>query len=687
MFKVKKHRNFISILVVMAFVVGLVLYMYSQIKQLVYQERKELLEQLVDTSAAAFNENINSQWRVINIFNNAIEAELNEDSDVEVFLKQFVQNDSDKYFLVDKQGKYYCSDGVSGKIIDTDYYNDQEQLEYVGSLPHIKTNTNYLVFRQKLNEPIICSYKDNEVEMVYCGSLHSLNELTDRVSKLFEGNNNTIIFDKNTGIMLYKQLNLGLLIDGYNIYDKYLSTTIMYDEVATDTINQIKEDNSTVTLINTGSNKAYICSSPLDVSNWTLLIVVDNDFFNEETGTTIVSIVTTIGVIVTMLGALIIAVTIFRLKAKQEKQVSAALESAYKTKSDFLSYMSHDIRTPINGIIGMSNIGKNIKGNSEKTNECFNKIDTASKHLLSLVNDVLDMSAIESGKVIIKQERFSLNNLLNSCLDIIKGQLANRELEITSDLELPYENLIGDELHLKQVLINILGNALKFTNDGGKIHLACKCLEVNNNIVRYAISVSDTGIGISKELQEHLFDAFVQGDNNRSQYKGTGLGMAISNQYVKMMNGTLSVESKENVGSTFTIEIPFEIDNSQNNEDITNLKILLVEDNELNIEIARELLKEKGAIIEVARNGKEAIEMFKKNQYDLILMDIMMPVMTGIEASKEIRKTDKNIPIIALSANTFKDDVEAFKKAGMNGYASKPLNIDSLIKTICEVRK
>lgn len=395
-------------------------------------------------------------------------------------------------------------------------------------------------------------------------------------------------------------------------------------------------------------------------------------------------------------------------KAEEQKQkqllMNAAEEAdaANKAKSAFLLSMSHDIRTPMNAIIGFTNIALHQNMVSD-IHDSLKKVQQSSNHLLSLLNDVLDFSRIESGKVTISPEPVDMNQLTDNVQAIMNGLLYNRDLQFEvhrENLKNPY--VLADVVRIREVLVNLLGNAVKFTKDGGAITLDISSYpgaDEKHIITRYV--VRDNGIGMSEEFQKKLFDPFSQEDdaNARTQYKGTGLGMAITKKYVDMMGGSIAVESKKGVGATFTVEIPLELpeqvipsEQKQHlHKDLTGIHVLMAEDNDLNAELATIMLEDAGMIVTRASDGKEVVDLFKnhpRGTYDLILMDIMMPNMDGHQAAKAIRalgieRSDAvTIPIIALSANAFIDDIQESLDSGMNDHISKPINREELIDTI-----
>ena len=400
-------------------------------------------------------------------------------------------------------------------------------------------------------------------------------------------------------------------------------------------------------------------------------------------------------------------------KAEEQKQkqllMTAAEEAnaANKAKSAFLLSISHDIRTPMNAIIGFTNIALHQNTVSD-IHDSLEKVQKSSNHLLSLLNDVLDFTRIESGKVTISPEPVDITQLTDNVQAIMNGLLYNRDLKFEVHREIPMNPyVLADVVRIREVLVNLLGNAVKFTKDGGKITLDISSYpgaDEKHIITRYV--VRDNGIGMSEEFQKKLFDPFSQEDdaNARTQYKGTGLGMAITKKYVDMMGGSIAVESKKGVGSTFTVEIPLELqeqviqsEQKQHlNRDLTGIHVLMAEDNDLNAELATMILENSGMTVTRASDGKEVVDLFKnhpRGTYDLILMDIMMPNMDGHQAAKAIRalgieRSDAvTIPIIALSANAFIDDIQESLDSGMNDHISKPINMEELIDTITKYIK
>ena len=373
-------------------------------------------------------------------------------------------------------------------------------------------------------------------------------------------------------------------------------------------------------------------------------------------------------------------------------------KKANLAKTDFLRRMSHDIRTPINGIQGCLEIGERYPDNIQIQNEIRSKIKTASGYLLNLVNDVLDMNKLESGNIVLENKSFDLSKLLDETTDMIFVQANEAGISCSKDMwQIKHNHVLGSPLYFQQVLMNIGGNAIKYNKENGSIHVTCKEMDCDESVVWYELTCTDTGQGMSEEFQKKAYEPFAQENSSaRSKYVGTGLGLAIAKKMTELQGGSISFESQLNVGTTFTIRIPFEIDYSVQEEtcsiekpSVEGLRVLLVEDNELNMEIASFLLEEQKMIVTQAYNGLEALDKFSASQeyyYDVILMDVMMPEMGGLEATRRIRRLNridaKTVPIFAMTANAFMDDIERTKKAGMNEHFSKPLAMDKVIEMI-----
>ena len=381
-------------------------------------------------------------------------------------------------------------------------------------------------------------------------------------------------------------------------------------------------------------------------------------------------------------------------------------EAANEAKTEFLQRMSHDIRTPINGICGMINVADHYADNMEKQTECRAKIKKTSHLLLELINEVLDMSKLESDEVVLEDIPFNLNSIFEEILGVIEHMAAEQNIRIIwEEKEVTHWNLIGSPVHVKRILMNILSNAVKYNKENGYVYISCREIPSKQTAMTTLEFVCrDTGIGMTEAFQKRIFEPFAQEHaGSRTKFAGTGLGMPITKKLVEKMGGTISFESKEGTGTTFVIRIPFQIDadmkdrtetEEKTETSIHGLHVLLTEDNELNMEIAEFVLQNEGAVVTKAWNGQKAVDIFRKSrpgEFDAILMDIMMPVMNGYEAAKMIRSLDREdakvIPIIAMTANAFTEDKMRAKEAGMDEHIAKPVDGKLLVKVINELVK
>ena len=695
-----------------------VLFMRNSLMKLTIEERSSQLEEMVTQIQANLDNGLQIHWNLVAGLNNAVQGNhFNNSQDVFDNIAH-MENDfcTDLYgcrvMLLDEQGTAYLSDGSAGIWYDISHLLDGEKRHTFVS----ETDTidgSFLVFSQELDSPITMG--EDHVRFTHIVLLKDIQTVKQYYTTTTYGGSAATYIIKKNGTLAYFDADNDDVIGARNIY-KALEEAEYVQGRSFDMIKeQLDRNGIAAANILLDQTEYYYCLTTLNNYDMVLMLLIPADSVAISTMNMMNSTVRTLTIFISVIVFLIL-LAIFSLvkvqrssqmvKLEQEtnkelNQLRMVAESANAAKSTFLNNMSHDIRTPMNAIIGFTNIA--MKHNPPpEIKSCLNKISDSSEHLLALINDVLDISLIESGKIKYIPTPVDIVEVTDSVLTIMYGYLANRNLNFRTELEeFKSRYVLTDAVRVREILVNILGNAVKFTNDGGTVTYAVSYAErAQENFILVRYRITDTGIGMSEEFVEHIFDEFSQEDQGaRTQYKGTGLGMAITKKYVDLMGGTISVESKKGVGTTFTVELPMEItdtskvrktDYAAGKVDVDGLRVLLVEDNELNAEIAMVQLEELGMQITRACDGEEAVTLFANHPpgtFDIILMDVMMPKMNGYEATNSIRNLEnrpdgETIPIIAMTANAFAEDVQASLDAGMNGHLSKPIVIDEVVKTI-----
>lgn len=623
----------------------------------------------------------------------------NSDRDILLFF-----NEDSQYYMISEEG-YYTGNWNNLSIFTE--LNSKDAI-YSITLPNVRESQNYIMLLREIEDKNVTIDGTRMKYISICINTDDFKECFTVDG--FEKQNFFYILSKD-GHRLFRYEQGDNFIDVFNVFNALEECeTIQGSSIKQLKENLIEKKNDCSEFAYNGMHY-YVSSTALEFKDWFILMFVPTEILASNYDSFLKTTFFFAGIVTILVIILAVStVTIYLLSitdrklVTQQKIANAKLAEAAKlanvandAKTEFLSNMSHDIRTPINGIMGMTAIALK-ENNPQKTVDCLNKIQGASNHLMSLINDILDMSRIERGKIEITNSNLNIVKLVEECVSIIYGQLENRNLDVAVDVEnVVHHELFGDDLHLKQVLINILGNAVKFTPDGGKIWVRINETEHTSTKAWFKIEVEDTGIGMKEEFLKDIFRPFSQeASNSRTTYQGTGLGMAITKNIVELMEGNIAVESIYHKGSKFTVTLPFMINSryqgvavTQIQKNIKGIKILLVDDNELNLEVAKELLEAEGAVITTAWNGEEAVEIFdksKESEFDLIIMDIMMPVLDGLSASRKIRslkrKDAATIPIIAMTANAFREDIQKSLDAGMNEHISKPVDVETILMTI-----
>lgn len=700
-----------------ALVIG-VLYIRSYMMKQTVQERSSQLEEMTSQIRTNLDIGLETHWNLVTGIKSSIEGNDYKDEqelmeDIGVLERVFCTNlYGCRVMLLDTMGTAHLVDGDKGIWDDIGRLADgEERHTFVSDTSNV--DGTFLAFTQKLDRPVIVGEDKNRfTHLVLLKDIETLKQYYTTES--YGGNAATYIIKENGTLAYYDAQDD--IIGAKNIFKSLEKAEYVQNRSFNEIREHLNSEGVVATNILIGKTEYYYCLATLETYDMTLLLLIPAEYVAASTMNMMNSTIRVVIIIMTIMAILIVlafvsVIMVHRssqmVKIEQENnqalnRLRLAAEAANKAKSTFLSNMSHDIRTPMNAIIGFTNIG--LKQNpSQEIKNCLEKISNSSEHLLTLINDVLDISRIESGKIQYVPTPTDIREVTDTVLNIMYGFLSNRNIDFSVNravIETPY--VLADAVRIREILVNILGNAVKFTDDGGTIvfEMDHHSGEDDSHIV-ICYRISDTGVGMSEEFVERIFDEFSQEDiSARTQYKGTGLGMAITKRYVDLMGGTIVVESKKNEGSTFTVEIPMElIEESELQKqggipatkmELADVKVLMAEDNELNAEIAMLQLEEEGIQVTRASDGMEVVKIFEENlpdTFDMILMDVMMPQMNGYEATREIRNLSdrpdgRMIPIIAMTANAFAEDVQASLDAGMNGHIAKPINMDEVIKTI-----
>ena len=695
---------------------------YAELDNQLFAERSNHLQEITEKVADIFDITIARSWDSVNTLEQFLfmeNTQLRTEDELMQRLKdtsRFRASEGNIFLLLDDDFRYYASDGSKGywRELPMIIKNESQTQELITTLPYQNSSLTYLCFLKQLPEKLVLEATGKSIAYVMLAvDIHSIN---DGFSiDTFGSSSYTYIVNRD-GRALFVPDGADSRFKAYNIVNALEDDEFIHGGTLEDFRSSVRDLESAVMEFSSDGTDYFVSCHSVGGEGWNTLMLVPTSVLGDSADHTLGStrrFFIVLGVLLIIdFSALVFYLTDNRnrklMEQKEEsnrilKEAAEEARSANKAKSEFLSHMSHDIRTPINGIMGMTEIALKNVSDAERVEDCLGKITNSSQHLLSLINDVLDMSRIESGKVTLNSAPMNMSAATDECASIISGQLLDRSVEFIREFGgFAHPNLIGDELHLRQVLINILGNSVKFTPDGGKIYFRVKETGCADGKARFRFEIEDTGIGMKPEFLKHIWEPFSQEDGgNRTNYKGTGLGMAITKQFVDMMGGTVTVESQLNVGSKFVIELGFDIDTSvetaaemseKTEFNLEGMRVMLVEDNEINTEIASFMLEEVGITVTCAENGKLAVEIFQNSEvgsFDVILMDIMMPVMNGLDAARAIRALDhpdaKTIPIVAMTANAYDEDVRNAHEAGMNGHLAKPIDTGLLYRTLDEL--
>ncbi len=706
--------------VVLIFV--MIRFYYVELDNQLFVERSNHLQEITEKVADIFDITIARSWDSVNTLEQFLfmeDTQIQTEDELIQCLKdasRFRTSEDNIFLLLDDDFRYYTSDGNKGywRELPLIIQNQSKTQELITTLPYQNSSLTYLCFLKQLPEKLVLEATGKSAAYVMLAV--NINSVNDGFSVNTFGSSGYTYIANRDGRILFIPDGAESKFKAYNIIKVLESEEFIHGGTIEDFRASLQSLDSVVMEFCSEGTDYFVSCHSVGSEGWNTLMFVPTDVLGDSAdhmlGSTRCFFIIMGVLLILDFSALVFYLTDNRnrklMEQKEEsnrilKEAAEEAQSANKAKSEFLSHMSHDIRTPINGIMGMTEIALKNVSDAARVKDCLGKISNSSQHLLSLINDVLDMSRIESGKVTINSEPMNMIVTTDGCASIIGGQLLNRDVELIREFgDFAHPNLIGDELHLRQILINILGNSVKFTPDGGKIYFRVKETGNADGKANFHFEIEDTGIGMKPEYLQHIWEPFSQEDGgNRTNYKGTGLGMSITKQFVDMMGGTITVESRLHEGSKFTIDLSFDIDRhaaaaaetpKETDLHLNGMRVMLVEDNELNTEIARFMLEEVGITVTCVENGKLSVEMFQKSEagsFDVILMDIMMPVMNGLDAARAIRALDHpdagTIPIVAMTANAYDEDIRRAKEAGMNGHLAKPIDTALLYRTLGEL--
>ncbi len=710
------------LLVSIILIVVMIRFYYVELDNQLFAERSTHLLEITEKVADIFDITIARSWDSVNTLEQFLSMEgsrAQTEDELMQHLKdmsRFRDSKGNIFLLLDDSFRYYTSDGNKGYWRELPaIINSQSQTqELITTLPYQNSSFTYLCFLKQLPEKLVLEATGKSIAYVMLAvDIHSIN---DGFSVNTFGSKDYTYIVNRDGRALFVPEGADSRFKAYNIVNALEDDEFIHGGTVEDFRAVVGSLDSAVMELRSDRMNYFVSCHSVGGEGWNTLMFVPTSVLGGSAdhmlGSTRRLFIVLAALLILDFSCLVFYLTDNRnrklMEQKEEsnrilKEAAEEARSASRAKSEFLSHMSHDIRTPINGIMGMTEIALKNISDAAWVEDCLEKISNSSQHLLSLINDVLDMSRIESGKVTVNSAPMNMIATTDECASIIGGQLLNRDVELIREFgDFAHPSLIGDELHLRQILINILGNAVKFTPDGGKIYFRVEETGSADGRASFHFEIEDTGIGMKPEFLKHIWEPFSQEDGgSRTNYKGSGLGMAITKQFVDMMGGTITVESRLHEGSKFAIDLSFDIDQHaaeaiETPEDtelhLEGMRVMLVEDNEINMEIAQFMLEDVGITVTCVENGQLALEMFQSHEagsFDVILMDIMMPVMNGLEAARAIRALDRpdaqTIPIVAMTANAYDEDVRNAREAGMNGHLAKPIDTALLYRTLSEL--
>ena len=732
--------------VIVAVILTLFIMSQTYIQNLVYHERLNQMEEVTHQMFRSLEDVIDTHWDDVNVQCNYLYCTpLKTDTEFYRYLKKLseLSNYHERQIeliAVDSAGHYYTENGRMGLLRGMKYLESAPQrVSYVSN--SLTVDDSRMVFLEKLSTPITLQSGEKEITLCYFGISQSMTQLNDYFRcDAYENNNSVYVLD-NDGFKLFNANDTELL-KGHNVYTVLSQMSYLHGSSFAAAKERLARTGSCYSNAVLDGTEYFYALKQMENAQWTLAFLVPAKYVAVNTQK-LVSIVMIIIIVIAMVFSVItVFVGWFLLRQKQQQELQAekeanlrleqynihltqvndelrqaqdiaaealqSAERASKAKTDFLANMSHDIRTPMNAIIGITTLMKNELHQPEKLAEHLDKLENSGQLLLGIINDILDMSRIESGKTTLNVEKMNLPQQISQLDSIIRQQAGQRRQTFTVNTHLQHENVLADPNRLNRVLMNILSNAVKYTPTGGHIRFEVDELPRNEHYARYRFVVQDDGIGMSEAYQKTLFDPFTREERSgTNKVQGTGLGMAITKNIVDLMGGSINVESTTGKGTRFEVVLEFPVDaeadtvpeaqvlpeEEEETSPLSGMKFLCAEDNAINAEILEMLLEANGASCTICSNGQEIVDAFasvKPGEYDMILMDVQMPVMDGLEATRRIRSGEnplgRIIPILAMTANAFLEDMQKSREAGMDEHLSKPVDIAALEQTVKRFR-
>ena len=730
----------------LAVILTLLIVSQTYIQNLVYHERLNQMEEVTHQMFRSLEDVIDAHWSDVDVQCNFLTyTPMETTEDLFVYMRKISELSNYKeqqveLVAVDAAGHYYTAYGGMGLLREMGYLEDSPQrVSYVSN--SLTVDDSRMVFLKQLSVPITLQSGEKEITLRYLGVSQSMTELNDYFRcDAYENNNSVYVLD-NVGFKLFNANDTELL-KGHNVYTVLSQMSYLHGSSFAEAKERLARTGSCYSNALLDGTEYFYALKQMENAQWTLAFLVPAEYVAVNTQKLVNIVMVIIIGFATAFSVTAVFVGWFILWEKQrhelwaEKEANLRLEQyniqltqandemrraqdiaaealqsaerASKAKTDFLANMSHDIRTPMNAIIGITTLMKNELHQPEKLAEHLGKLESSGRLLLGIINDILDMSRIESGKTTLNVEPMHLPQQLDQLSTMIRAQANEKAQTFTVSTHLRHENLLADPTRLNQVLMNILSNAVKYTPRGGHIRFEVEELPRNEHYAKYQFTVQDDGIGMSEAYQKTLFDPFTREERSgTNKVQGTGLGMAITKNIVDLMGGSISVESATGKGTRFEVVLEFPIDTAADAvpkeqvlpeeeeaaSPLSGMNFLCAEDNAINAEILEMLLEANGASCTICSNGQEIVDAFanvKPGEYDMILMDVQMPVMDGLEAARRIRSSEnplgRVIPILAMTANAFLEDMQKSKEAGMDAHLSKPVDIAALEQTVKRFR-